>query len=127
MRRKMEREMGFEPTTPTLATWCSTTELLPPEQPSLTDQVKLDRIPCEVWIRGIGSPVFVLFILGLGFGRGKHFLRGYPHSPASVRRFSVWNDSRRNDHTDQETTAGRSENQTDLRVGRHIAASAGSR
>ncbi len=25
----MEREMGFEPTTPTLATLCSTTELLP--------------------------------------------------------------------------------------------------
>ncbi len=28
----MEREMGFEPTTPTLATLCSTTELLPLER-----------------------------------------------------------------------------------------------
>ena len=26
---KMERKTGFEPATPTLARWCSTTELLP--------------------------------------------------------------------------------------------------
>ena len=31
-----EREMGFEPTTTTLATWCSTPELLPRRHPSLT-------------------------------------------------------------------------------------------
>ena len=50
--------MGFEPTTPTLATLCSTTELLPLEK-SMVPETGLE--PVQYCYRGILSPLCLPF------------------------------------------------------------------
>ena len=52
----MERKTGFEPATPTLARWCSTTELLPHEMYVVFKNLAIYSINPLVRVKGVEPP-----------------------------------------------------------------------